>query len=102
MSIIHIYIYIISWGYGVPCIYIKSVNKSILVLDVVVQMIPASLVVPGPFNHGGGRTLILLTRGVLSHSGVPCMNCLYVLTTFPLTPPMPVVFFEPRTREREL
>ena len=73
-------------------------NKSILVLDVIVQVVPASLVVPGPVNHGGRRTLILLTRGVLSHDGVPCMNCLCAITTFPLTPPMPVVFFEPRTR----
>ena len=84
------------------CMCMCIVNKSILVLDVVIQLVPASLVVPGPVNHGGRRTLILLTRGVLSHSGVPCMNCLYAITTFPLTPPMPVVFFEPRTREREL
>jgi len=41
------------------------VNKSILVLDVVIQLVPASLVVPGPVNHGGRRTLILLTRGGL-------------------------------------
>ena len=33
----------------------------------------------------GSNRSLLHTQGVLSQSGVPCMNCLYVVTTFPLT-----------------
>ena len=51
------YIYIYNILYYRIYIYIY-VNKLILVLDVVVQMIPALLVVPGPFDHGGRRTLL--------------------------------------------
>ena len=49
--IICIYIYILH-------IYIYIVNKLILVLDIVVQLVPALLVIPGPVDHGGQRTIL--------------------------------------------
>ena len=66
-------------------------NNLILGLDVIIQVVPVSLVVPGRINYGGRRSLLLLTQGVLSHHGIPCTYYLLVAhevcvtTVFPLT-----------------